>query len=459
MDIFNVMCYNKLKYWFLTKGLVQTMTRLDIKRAIAGICAASMLASFTACGENTTWGAVIDDTQIPAGVFIAYLQTAYYEAQDLLDEINSAEEESVTDELGEAVTTAELTLFEAQLEGMSAKEWILNEATKDMQEFVAVESKFDEYGLELSDEDEEIIDIYCEQYWEYYGEYYIEMGISQDSFRAIRINNTKRDMLFNYIYSEEGELALTDDELKAYLDENYAMINYIDMELKDGEGNLLKSDGKAERMAMAEEYIERFNNGEDLDIMLNEYEAYYEGLILEAEEAAAEAEQAALEEDAAQAEVTESDAKTANADEEESTAKADETEAEVTEAEAEAETEESAEADDTAEYEEDDSSISNKQAVTKDSTTPTAKVISAVFEEMAKGEARVIESDDGEHYYVVVKLDILETDDYFNSAKESLLYEMKSDEFEDVVSGWTEGQTVEKNQDAYDRYDPEKIFG
>ena len=311
------------------------------------------------------------------------------------------------------------------------------------------------------------------------------MGISEKSFTSLYLNSQKRDKVFKTIYSEGGEYAVSDDEIKTYLDENYAMINYIAMELKDGSGNLLKSDGKAEMMSMAESYVERYKNGEDFDALNAEYTAYYDNLKATAAEEAANAAADEAETETSTAEVTPSDAEAAledNADEitdsaetaedateapTEDTAEAEET-ADTAEETAKADsttTEEAAEttetsADASAEETSDSGEqiSSNKTVIEKSGTTPDSAVVSKVFDEMQKGDIQIIESSDSETYYIVLKMDVLETDEYFLSAKDSLLYEMKSEDFDALITQWTEAQNVVKNQDAYKRYDPKKLF-
>ena len=94
-----------------------------------------------------------------------------------------------------------------------------------------------------------------------------------------------------------------------------------------------------------------------------------------------------------------------------------------------------------------------------DKTVPCAEVAEKVFDGMNKGDIEIVETADGEHYYLVLKLDILEDEEYFTTARDSLLSEMKYDEFEGIVTEWTAAQSVSKNDAAYKRYDPEKIFG
>lgn len=458
------------------------MARFNIKKITAVAAAAAVMSSMTACGENTTWGATIDGSDIPAGIFIYYLQSAYYSAQSKLNEENSASSDAVASADGTTTTAA---VFSSQIDGKDAKTWIYDEATKSMQEYAAIEAKFTELGLTITADEKDAAKVYCDQTWDYAGEYYTKMGISEKSFTSLYLNSQKRDKVFKTIYSEGGEYAVSDDEIKTYLDENYAMINYIAMELKDGSGNLLKSDGKAEMMSMAESYVERYKNGEDFDALNAEYTAYYDNLKAAAAEEAANAAADEAETETSTAEVTPSDAEAAledNADEitdsaetaedateapTEDTAEAEET-ADTAEETAEADsttTEEAAEttetsADASAEETSDSGEqiSSNNTVIEKSGTTPDSAVVSKVFDEMQKGDIQIIESSDSETYYIVLKMDVLETDEYFLSAKDSLLYEMKSEDFDALITQWTEAQNVVKNQDAYKRYDPKKLF-
>lgn len=460
------------------------MTKLNIKKIAALGCAAAMVSSLTACGEKTTWGAVIDGVQIPAGVFIYYLDTANYEAQQKLNEqTDTSSDLSPEGAAAQSSETVTLPLYSSQIDGVDSKQWIYDRATELMQEYAAVEAKFDEYGLTLSDDDKQSAQVYLDQIWDYAGDYYTSMGVSENSYKSIFLNSSKKQKLFETIYSEGGEKAVSDDEIKTYLDENYALINYIDVELKDGEGNLLKSDGKAERMEMLNSYIERYNNGEDFDELNAEYVTYYENLKKAAEEAAAAAEAANADETAAEntaettAEVSQSPAEAAlPSDDEEVTDETSETETSTeTEVSEDTEAAEETTAPDEAVSETETSAAettaadaqttqvgtveSNMTVIEKaDRTVPCADVANKVFDEMNKGDIQIIETADGEHYYLVVKLDILEDDEYFTTARASLLSEMKSDDFDGMVSEWTAAQTVEKNADSYKRYDPEKMF-
>ncbi|MBP5580824.1 MAG: hypothetical protein J6X85_03375 [Ruminococcus sp.] len=268
--------------------------------------------------------------------------------------------------------------------------------------------------------------------------------------------------------------------------ENYVLVNFIDMELKDGEGNLLKSDGKAERMAMAEDYVTRFKNGEDFDALNNEYRTFYTKLKEDAAKETQGSETPAVTEDLGDTQIqwtpvegsdAEDDApdteetgivageetpeETAAPDEELSSDEDTETEAPaettVTTT-APAETEAPAE---TAEQPAPENEISNypsnKQVVEKDGTYPDADVVAKAFE-LTVGDVAIVESKDGEHYYVVARLDLNEDENYFTSSKQSLLFEMKSDDYDALIDEWVAAQNYKENPAAVNRYDPTKLF-
>lgn len=387
------------------------------KISIAALCSAAAF-SFTACGNNlagadTTYGAVIDDYKVPAGVFIAMQMDAYYDAAYYTEPIDdestdtSSEEETTdsafSEEASETEETTTTPFTDKVIEDKPVREWINDETTKKMQEFVAIENKFDEYGLAFEDNEKEKNSIYLDSLWEYYGEYYEELGISENSQLLIMLNSTKRDMVFDYIYGNGGEKEVSEAEIRNYLEENNKRINYIEMELKDGEGNLLKSEGKAEIKEMAEGYIERIQNGENFADVSKEYSDYYDKLIADA---------------------------TTNAD-------GDGTES----------------SDDTIEVA--SSYIDNETVISKDSNSPSATVVEKSFSSDI-GDVFLVEED--EVYYVVAVLDLYADENYYAENENTARHSLKDDEFDETVTSWTLSQNVEKNDAAYKRYKIEKFM-
>lgn len=428
---------------------------------------AALAFAMTGCGEDTVYIGSSEGKDIPSGLYINYLMSAFSEAQSKMTETDT-------------------DVFAITIDNMNARDWMISEAKKDIKKYLAVEKKFDEYGLELTDDEKDAAEINVDSLWEYYGPVLEDYGIAESSYIKYNENMLKSDKLFEAVYGEGGTNAVSDEDIKSYMTENYCLVNYIEMHLVDGEGNLLKSDGKAERMEMAKDYVERAKNGEDFDKLNSEYLAYMDGLTAEAAaKAAEEAAQTETEADVSTAEAVPEDANQQMPAETENTVTAEDTVSE-TEMTSETVTEETAAAETTVPVSEDSGETSyfsadlgelletdetegtenaeeaspyssNKTVLRKDGEFPAKAVSDKVFGEMNTGDITIIESDDSEYYYVVYKMDLLEDDEYFTSAKESLLYEMKDGDYENVLEGWADEVELTLNEKAVERYVPEKF--
>ena len=362
-----------------------------IKKLSAVAVTAAMALSLASCGQDTTWGAKIDDTELRAGIFIYYQSDAFSRAYDHMIETDT-------------------DVMALTIEGMSTKDWVNDQAIKGMQEFVAIENKFEELGLTFENKEEELAKANVEQWWEYVSEYFEGIGVSKESYLDVVINGEKKAAVFDYYYGEGGEKEVVEADIKAYLNDNFARIKYIDMPLKDGEGNLLKADGKAEIKAMAEEYIERMKNGEAFEDISNEYDEYYNGLI----EAATVTEGTETEEEPVD-DLTVTD-----------------------------------------ETEQADELVLLGSVTSSEFPVPSASVHEKVVgEAMTIGDYQLIEED--EIYYIVYKMDLFADEEYYDFKKTDVLNELKGEEFEATVDSWTTGQNVILNDAAIKRYKVEKI--
>jgi hypothetical protein len=348
---------------------------------------------------------------------------SYYDAYELVSEAHTtttaAESSLITTAAATAVTAVSVTkaLLEDAIENVPVRQWINDDAMEQVREYVAVEEKFNELGLSYTGNANATALAQVESMWESIGADFEKLGISRSSYEDIALNSAKRSEIFRYYYGATGPEPVSDDEIKAYLLENQARIDYIAMELKDGEGNLLKSEGKAEMMTRAEDYIKRAESGEDFDTLLSEYNAYYDKLIADAT-AAAEA--------------------------------ADETAEEETTEDAAAEEDSSG-----------DDLISNEQVIYKTGATPAASVVTKVFEEQVShpGETLyfIVEDPGGEMYYVVKLMDLFSDPLYLEANRLSVISTLKSEAFDEIVKSWITGQDVKINEKAVKRYKPDKI--
>ncbi|MBQ7013628.1 MAG: hypothetical protein IJN11_06920 [Oscillospiraceae bacterium] len=451
------------------------------KKAAAFVTAISMAAAMTACSD-TTYGMVIDDYTVPAGIYIYYANSAYSEAVSKIAEEKPDLDTSDAEALKETVKAE-------TIEGMDSLTWIQNKAVELCANYVAVEKKFDELELELDEETELNLDYMVEYYWASYQASMEENGVSEDSFRKIMTSSYKSEMIFEHYYGIDGENGVTEDELKTYYIENNIRTQYVAFNLVDGEGNMLKSDGKEEMMDMVEDYQERVESAYDeggveavmteMNLVQDEYKAYCTsiseeaaGVTVAAAETTTTAEETTTEET-----TTETTAETETGTEETTTAAVETDENGSTVSETAAETEETTTA---ASDEEGDASdettttisytnekivaVINEEDYEEGDTIPYSpceevykKLISITDKDY--GKPYIVEDD--EVYYLVVRYEIedrMTEEDLWN---ESQIYNVEvakyGEDFDKYLEEWTAALTIQKNEAAIKRYDPFKF--
>ncbi len=366
----------------------------NIKKITAGILSSTMMFSLASCstnlgGADISYVAEIDGIKVPAGVYIFTQMNAYFDAIYYIDDTKDSE---TTETEAETTTTAVTEFKDKIIEGKSVSDWINDKTFDDVKEIIAVEKKFDELGLEVTDLKKQEINYSIDNMWTTDGDALEGYGISKESMIYYTLNGFKRTEIFYHYYGKDGEMAVPEEDIRTYLTENHAKIDYIDMILKDGEGNMLKSDGKAEVEKMANDYIDRINGGEDFNAVLTEYNDYYDELtgVTEEEEEVTEVEVSYLDE--------------------------------------------------------------NVTDINPSSMTPNDKVVAAIFDgTIPDGEIGLVMDD--ENYYVVKNIGIFEDEEFYDSNYEATLYNLKGDEYNETVTSWTESQEITKNEAALKAYD------
>lgn len=282
----------------------------NFKRYAALAAAVVCAVSLTGCSDNGYMGTV-DGMEIRNGIYLSQMMTAHSSASS-----------TVYDAREEAGDTSEIEdLFAETIDGISAEEWIKNEAVELVKHYVAVEKLFDSKGLSISDEERSEITENVNDNWDsesinYYGfslsvqtmygyptlgEYYESIGIGKDSMKEMELNALKEDKLFLDYFTNDEEAKVSEEEINTYLSENYANVKYIEVPFKDYAGISLDAEKDAEEIAAlkarAQSYVDRFNAGESIiDI------AYEQDLINAQNDAMVDAETALEADDAEQPE-------------------------------------------------------------------------------------------------------------------------------------------------------------
>ncbi len=470
---------------------------IKFRNIAAASCAVVCAVSLTGCSDTGFIGTV-NGMQIPTGMYIYQLEVAGY------GEASS----KITEEKGDSLGTAEVTVFTETIDGKSADQWLKDYALDKVKRYAAVESLFSEYGLTLSAEDQESVNDYIKSldndlgyYAQYYGidessfsEYYEKRGISKDTMRKLSENSYKEKYVFLHNYDKDGLAPVSDDEIKKYAAENYAAVKLLKLDFTDYQGLSLQDDADKQKIReLAQSYADRANSGEDwvniqydYDLREAQLKAWADADDSYAEEKSSTAEAPATAEAApttAEAAPTTAEAAPATAEaavrtaEAASTAEASST-AEAATAEAEAP---AAEVTDTkpvvntddADYnkyvqEKIDAATAEKkgsaedceQFVNKENSSLDEKVTEYIWNAAADSKATVFENEAGNCIYVVVRDDVTTMSTWLESQRESLLHSIKDDDFDELLKSIYDGYTVELDDYLVNtKYAPEKLYG
>ena len=221
-----------------------------LKKIAAVTAALTVASSFAGCspsiGGNSQNAATIGEQEVPAGVFIYYTLQAYSEASSIIQ--------------GDSETAPEADeIRNANIDEIDSTSWIQNKATEYCKDYAGLVTEFEAIGGKLSSED---IDEAAEM-----AEYYYSMdprlasnGVSLDSMKAIAESTYMETEIFKYHYGFDGEKGCSEEELKDFVDDNFARIKYVSISLKNQDGEKVDSAKEKEIRAMAEDYVKQINS-------------------------------------------------------------------------------------------------------------------------------------------------------------------------------------------------------
>lgn len=227
----------------------------SVKKLTAVALAAAMAVSAAGCADQS-WSYKTDNASLSAGTYIYNLLNGYYEAADLVespDEVKDMLKAEVTGSDEDAVTK-------------TVEQYAYDVADETSTRMMAVEDLFNSYGLTLDETEDEAALSYASQVWSTSKKTLEGYGISEESFNYCYADySVKYGQVFEYVYGENGDKTVTDDDLRAYFKDNYTGYAYFTLSMadtnEDGE-SVAKSD---EEFAKAEtnmaEYVKMINDG------------------------------------------------------------------------------------------------------------------------------------------------------------------------------------------------------
>ena len=349
-------------------------------KKLAALSAACVMAlSLTACGEDTATIGKIGGIDVPAGIYL-------YNSVGVYNEVSMKK------------TEEQASVWDVTVDGKTAEQYITDEALLRTKKFVAIEKKFDELGLTLTEKEKDYYIKSAESAYEQSKEAFIDSGISVDSLSKLVINDAKYAALFAAYYdAETGIEPIKASEINKYIKDNYARVEIVQVSLKDADGNLLKGADKEKAINRAKSYLKRAETEDFAAIIYDESNYRLK--------------------QSAESSGTEYEPFVYNPDEIE-------------------------------EY-------SLEEIIDKEYPPVPASAAEEIFAHKADGKPFLIESS--ENYYVVKRLNILEREGIVDTYKATVLQALKSEEFKALETKWAEELDMEWNEKAKERYAPKKL--
>lgn len=264
----------------------------NFTKILCVVLALVMALSVASCSLTKQYSYKTDDVELPIGVYIYYLMSAYNEAQAYAQETDAYDAEAGTYDGSKSFLKIEITDDDGNT--AVAEDWIKDEAAKSMNEAIAAYNKFNTLGCTRDEAEAESTKTYYQQYWDQgYSESFEPYGISFDSFfeAGYTIPVTK-NAAFEAEYGTDGPGAVSDEELTAYFTENYTSYQYFSADLfttttepvTDEDGNTTDSTVNAalsdEEVKAYEDafngYADSLKNGEAFADVVAAYQAAYD---------------------------------------------------------------------------------------------------------------------------------------------------------------------------------------
>lgn len=237
-----------------------------------------MVMSISGCSTKPEWSYKTGDNEMQIGVYIYALYTSYNLAAGYASSAEGYDAEK---------SFLNLTITDDDGETAVAKDWIVENAKDLVKNILTIEEEFDSRELTLDPEEEATAKETADNDWNLgpYYEMYLAYGmmptpyksilepygVSYESFeRSSYLASAKQTALFEDIYINDEETAVTTEELTNFFTENYTSYSYISVRLADSTTDdsgsttytAMSDEDIAEIEANLQGYADAINSGE-----------------------------------------------------------------------------------------------------------------------------------------------------------------------------------------------------
>ena len=182
------------------------------KKLLALVCALALTLSLAGCLISTpdTVGK-IGDFSVSSGLYLLAQYSAYQQAAQLADK-----DQDTTN--AKAFLKATITTDADTGDTALVKDYVAAKTLENLESFAAIDTRFQQLGGQLTDDQLQLADSYAQQLMDQYGSTYTANGIGLETLKAFEQLQLKHSLLLTLVYGPKGETPVADDELTQHLD-------------------------------------------------------------------------------------------------------------------------------------------------------------------------------------------------------------------------------------------------
>ena len=211
----------------------------NIKKHLSLVLVFVMVLSLTACHKKDEVAISLGEHKITSAVYLTALISAEQEARNIAYDNASANKQTLsTDE----------DYYKQTIDGKDFVTYVKDTAIELCKQYLALDKLLAEGKYKLSDEVKAETDQMADYYWNSYGlgQLYTANGISYNSYKQTVLYSMMADEYFLSIYGEGGSKAVSKEDIKTALNDNYvlayALEGALSSEMKEDEVKKLKDE-------------------------------------------------------------------------------------------------------------------------------------------------------------------------------------------------------------------------
>ena len=233
---------------------------MKIKKWLGLLTAGTMIAAlFGSCmGHQYKIAGTVDGVEIPAGLYLNFQLNAFELAGASSE--NLQYEISLAQQLSQPITPV---VLDAMIEGMTGRDWILHNTEEMCLTYAATTRLAETNGITLSEENQLNVDTLTSNYFNYFQQMYVSNGIGEPSIRLYWENQYLHENLFKALYAEGAEKAPSREEIAAHFAESNAHVNSVSIPLTNTSGAV--ADDPFGVLDEAEALLAELQNGKSLE--------------------------------------------------------------------------------------------------------------------------------------------------------------------------------------------------